>query len=242
VLGHRGASQEAPENTLAAFSLGLEQGADGMELDVWRCATGEIAVVHDRDTGRLADRKLRITAATWDDLRTLDIGRWKGERFTGERIPRLEEVFERFPSAVVNVELKAAHIGDPRLAVGVAGIIERYRAEDRVIVSSFDPTLLAALRVRAPHLSTGLLFAEDQALPLRHALAAPLLGTAALHPSRRMATPERVRRWRQRGYAVNVWTVDGDAEMAALCQLGASAIITNVPARARSVVRAATGR
>src|SRR4029453_13086438 len=89
VLGHRGASADAPENTLAAFRLARAQGADGVELDVRRCATGEVVVIHDGDARRTAGAPLRIAEAPLAALRALDAGAWKGERFRGERIPLL---------------------------------------------------------------------------------------------------------------------------------------------------------
>ena len=107
VLGHRGASADAPENTLAAFRLARAQGADGVELDVWRCASGEVVVFHDEDTARISGVPLRVPDAPFPALRALDVGAHRGERFRGERIPRLEEVFEALPGAVVNVELKS---------------------------------------------------------------------------------------------------------------------------------------
>src|SRR5689334_24385700 len=90
VLGHRGASAEAPENTLAAFRLALAQGADGVELDVWRCATGEVVVFHDGDLRRIAGSPLRVRSATLAALRAADVGAHAGERFRGQRVPLLE--------------------------------------------------------------------------------------------------------------------------------------------------------
>src|SRR5512142_2887541 len=89
VLGHRGASADAPENTLAAFRLAVAQGADGVELDVWRCASGEVVVIHDADTRRTAGEVLAVPDASWPALRALDVGAWKGEGFRGERIALL---------------------------------------------------------------------------------------------------------------------------------------------------------
>src|SRR5512147_1741217 len=135
VLGHRGASADAPENTLAAFRLAIEQGADGVELDVWRCGSGEVVVIHDEDARRVAGAPLRIAEAPLAALRELDAGAWKGERFRGERIPLLAEVLEALPAARVNVELKGDGAGGP-VAAATAAVIRRARAEARVIVSS----------------------------------------------------------------------------------------------------------
>jgi glycerophosphoryl diester phosphodiesterase len=241
VLGHRGASADAPENTLAAFRLALEQGADGVELDVWRCASGEIVVFHDDDGRRIAGSSARITEAPWSELSRLDVGRWRGERFAGERIPLLEEVLAALPSAIVNVELKSSGLGDPRLAWSVAGILRRAAAGDRVIVSSFDPTLVGAFRACAPTVPTGLLFEREQAWPLRSALLARLLLPAALHPERVLVDAETARQWTARGYALNVWTVDAEDEIERLTRLGATALITNAPGRCRETLRRLTG-
>jgi glycerophosphoryl diester phosphodiesterase len=240
VLGHRGASADAPENTLAAFRLALEQGADGVELDVWRCATGEVVVIHDADAGRVSGAPLRIRDCPLPALRALDVGAWKGERFRGERIPLLAEVLEELPRAVVNVELKTQG-RDLGLAQAAAEVILRARAEARVIVSSFDYRLIGAFRLTAPAVPAGLLFDDSQSWRIRVGLASRLLSPAAVHPDRALVTPARAARWIERGLGVNVWTVDAPEEVEALCGLGVSAIITNVPGRTREVVRRATG-
>ncbi len=238
VLGHRGASRDAPENTLAAFALALAQGADGVELDVWRCGSGDIVVFHDEDGMRLGGSPVRITRAPREELLRLDVGAHKGERFRGGRIPLLGEVLEAFSSALLNIELKSSGIGDPRLALGVARLLARHGAAERVLVSSFDPLLLAAFRLAAPHVSTGLLFESGQ---LRRAqLARHLLHPLALHPDRALVTAERARGWQDQGYALNVWTVDDPLEVERLCSLGVAALISNVPGETREAVRRVT--
>lgn len=241
VLGHRGASDDAPENTLAAFRLAIEQGADGVELDVWRCGSGEVVVAHDEDARRVAGSPLRVPDATLAELRALDVGAWKGPRFRGERIPRLLEVLEALPGAVVNVELKSRG-RDLRLAEAVARDLARAAAQGRVIVSSFDFRLVSAFRLAAPEVPVGLLFDGDHPWRLRTAVAARLLHAAAVHPARELIAPERVARWRRRGLGVNVWTVDAPADIERLVGLGVDAIITNLPGRTRDLVRRLTGR
>jgi glycerophosphoryl diester phosphodiesterase len=226
VLGHRGASADAPENTLAAFRLAMEQGADGVELDVRRCATGEVVVIHDPHTGRVAGEAIGVAAAPLSALRALDVGTWKGERFRGERVPLLAEVLEALPDATVNVELKGS---DPRLARAAAAVLRRANAEGRVIVSSFHPGLLAAFRAEAPGIARGLLLEDDRLWRLKALLGAWMARPAAIHPALALVTPARARRWRRRGLAVNVWTVDEPAEAERLAALGAAAVITNLP-------------
>ena len=243
VLGHRGASADAPENTLAAFGLALENGADGFELDVWRCGTGEVVVHHDADTLRTGGSALRITSASLAELRRLDVGAWRGDRFRGERLPLLAEVLEAFPAAVVNVELKSGGFPpDLLLARAVARALRDLDAPARYIVSSFDPALLAAFRLAEPRIPTGILFADDRSWRLRAAAGTLLLRPHAVHPEWTLITPARVRRWTARGLRVNAWTVDEPGEVARLCALGVSAIVTNRPADIRRAVRQATGR
>jgi glycerophosphoryl diester phosphodiesterase len=228
VLGHRGASADAPENTLAAFRLAMEQGADGVELDVQRCATGEVVVIHDPHTGRVAGEAIDIATAPLSALRALDVGAWKDERFRGERIPLLAEVLEALPDATVNVELKG---GDPRLAGAAAMVLRRAGAEGRVIVSSFHPGLLAAFRAEAAEVARGLLVEDGRLWGLKALAGVWMARPAAIHPALGLVTPARTRRWRRRGLAVNVWTVDEPAEAERLAALGVAAVITNFPGK-----------
>ena len=236
VLGHRGASADAPENTLAAFRLAVEQGADGVELDVWRCGTGELVVIHDEDALRTTGERLAVPGASLGALQALDAGAWRGARFAGERIPRLEEALEAIPDAFVNVELKSRG-RDVETARAAARVLREAGAVDRVVVSSFDWRLVAALRAFAPEIPAGLLFEPSRAWRLRVAVGARALRPAALHPDRALATEARVRAWTARGLQVNVWTVDDPDELRRLAAWGVSSVITNVPGRAVEALR-----
>lgn len=242
VLGHRGASREAPENTLAAFRLAMAQGADGFELDVWRCGSGEPVVIHDASAARTAGEDVDVRREPLLRLRSLDAGAPWGARFRGERIPTLAEVLDAFPQAVVNVELKSDRVGDPRLAAAVARLLRgRRAAEGRVLVSSFDWLLLGAFRVLAPEVPVGLLLAQGRGWEKRESRGAALR-PSAIHPALALATDARVAAWLGRGLAVNVWTVDARAEQERLARAGATGIISNQPGAAREAVRRATGR
>ena len=232
IWAHRGASAEAPENTLAAFSLALSQGADGIELDAQRCSSGEVVVVHDDSLARTTGLEALVTQTLWPVLRTLDAGAWKGDRFRGERVPLLAEVLEAFPR-LVNVELKCEGADDRGLTAEVIGVVRAAGATDRVLLSSFNPLcLLRAARI-APGIPRALLLEREQRWALRSALAAPLVGARALHPEDVLATPKRVARWIARGYSVACWTVDDAAAAARLYAGGVSGIFTNRPAEMR---------
>jgi glycerophosphoryl diester phosphodiesterase len=241
VLGHRGASDEAPENTLVAFRRALDRGADGFELDVWRCGSGEAVVVHDPDAARTGQSPARIRETPLTLLRELDVGLWKGDGFRGERIPTLAEVLEEFPGAIVNVELKSGRLPDPGLAVEVARTLRQQRAEQRVAVSSFSASLLGAFRAIAPDVATGYLVAPGALATARAAAVLRALRPEAIHPALELATDERVEDWRRAGLAVLVWTVDDPAEVERLSRLGVTAVVSNRPGVAREAVRRATG-
>jgi glycerophosphoryl diester phosphodiesterase len=237
VIAHRGASADAVENTMAAFRLARAQGADGIELDVMCCGSGQIVVFHDDDLERLGGGSAsdRVRALDWEALQAVDLG-------GGERIPELGQVLEELgPELLVNIELKSApdwpsRLRDGGLAHAVAGLLRRHGAVDRVLVSSFDPLLLARFKNAAPSVATGLLFAADQSLPLREAWSAPLIRPLALHPGAELVDAPAMRRWRARGYAIHVWTVDDPAELRCLRALGVDAIITNRPLATRRVL------
>lgn len=231
--GHRGDDARLAENTIAAFEAARAAGADGVELDVRLCATGEVVVFHDDDLARLAGRPGRVDGLSLSALRDL---RLRGDT----RIATLDEVFEALgPSWRINVEIKP--VAMPRTAALVAAVlacIDRHRAREQVLVSSFDPVILGQVRLRAPGLATGYLFHREQGLPLRRAWPARLLRPAALHPDHGLITRARVRTWHRRGWAVNAWTVDDAMSVRALAALGVDGIITNDPAGARAALAA----
>jgi glycerophosphoryl diester phosphodiesterase len=233
IVGHRGASAREAENSVEAFARARADGADGVELDVLLCASGEVVVFHDDDLARLGGRPERVDGLTLAALREVRLAR-------GARIPTLEEAFEACgPSLLVNVELKAHGTSLARLralADGVARVLDRTGTASRVLVSSFSPFAVLAWMRRAPVVPAGLLFERDTLLPLRRAWAAPILRPAALNPELVLCTPESVAAWHARGYAVNVWTVDGEEKVHASRAMSVDGIITNDPARTRAIL------
>lgn len=234
VYAHRGASRRAPENSCAALRLARELGADGVEMDLMLCASGEVVVFHDDTLGRMTGRPGSVEESTLAELRALDLG-------GGERIPTLEEAVEAAGPLLLNLELKCGRVDDRGLAAKVAGAIRALGIRERTLVSSFNPAVLARFRLMAPDVPVGFLFARDQAWHFRRGLWAPVVRASAVHPEASLCTEARVRRWHRRGYLVNVWTVDDPLRVAELARMGVDAIITNEPEVARRAVEAVTG-
>ena len=232
VFGHRGVRGEAPENTMAAFELAATSGADGVELDVRLCRSGELVVCHDVDLARVtrgADRR-RVADLDRDDLARVDVGK-------GERVPLLSEVLTWAASRRlrVNVEMKR-DVPNRRAVVDATARMLEGDALPPIVVSSFDPWMLLFLSWRRPEALLGYLFATEQRFA-RSGILANVLHTDAVHPERTEVDAGRCAAWRKRGRIVNVWTVNDVAEARALARLGVDAIITDVPRRVGEAVR-----
>lgn len=235
ILGHRGASQDAAENTLSAFRLALAQGADGVELDVQRAADGTLVVTHDESLQRLAGLPADVRRLDWNTLKRLDVASRLG--FPAEGPPRLADVFEALPEpCFVNVELKCEDVDDRGLSLAVGAFLEARGLSPRVLVSSFNPLCLVRLAQRFPALRRGSLIDPDRALAWQEPWFRRIVRPAAIHPHFRQATDARIRRWKDEGLEVVVWTVDDVAEARRLVLAGADALITNCPGRLREAL------
>lgn len=235
IIGHRGASAHAPENSLEAFARAAADGADGVELDVLRCGSGEVVVFHDDDLARLGGRPERIAGLSLTQLRALRLN-------SGAAIPTLAEVLEACgPTLLVNVELKASAVPWSELGAlvaAVATLTDVAGLRERILISSFHPYAIWAWQRRGSRIPAGLLFEAEAPVHLRRAWALPCLRPFSAHPQDRLCDAASLRRWHARGYRVAVWTVDAPSELRRLAAAGADALITNDPAAARAALRA----
>jgi glycerophosphoryl diester phosphodiesterase len=236
-LAHRGASHDAPQNTLAAFRLALEMGADGVELDVQASKDGEAVVIHDFTVDATTDGQGAVKDKTLAELKELDAGSWFDDRFAGQRIPTLQEVIIVLGhQLLLNIELKIKEFGNTDLVAEVVRLIEDHNLVHRAIVSSFNPLALRRVKRLNPRLNTGLLYFFDLPAHLIRALLTFLADPDTLHPEKRLVNQEYMAWARERGYHVNTWTVDEPAEMKRLIALGVDGIITNHPDVLREVL------
>ncbi len=239
ILAHRGAQRIAPENTLPAFAEAMALGADGIELDVQQTADGILVVAHDEYLGRTISGSPteRLTSMTWHEVRQRDAGAWFGPPWRGTPPPTLDDVFDALPErAFVNIELKRTAWQSDGLEKATLHFLQRRNLWHRVIVSSFNPAILARLRRAAPHLKVGLLYAPDLPLPLRRGWARYVLRPAALHPHVSQVTADLVATAHRHGQQVNVWTVNDPQDIRRMAMLGVDAIITDVPDIAKAAL------
>jgi len=225
----------APENTLAAFLLALQAGADGIELDVMLSRDKELVVIHDSTVDRTTDGTGKVSDLPLSALRELDAGARFGEEFRGEKLPTLAEVFETVGGKMrINVELKnyAQPLDD--LTSRVIALTERFHLADSVLLSSFNPINLSKARRQNPKIRRGLLVSPGDRLML--GAGGRLFPYHALHPYYEDVTPEMAADLRVRGKQLNTWTVDDPQALLRLHSIGVDGIISNNPAAARAVL------
>lgn len=236
-IAHRGASRLAPQNTLAAFEKALEAGADGVEFDVQLCADGVPVVIHDAKVDATTDGTGRVAAMSLAQLRQLDAGSSFGPAFRGERIPTLSEVMAVLgQKLLLNIELKGGAPLNRGLEQAVVDVIEEHGLEEHVLLSSFNPFALRRAQRIAPHIPTGLLYAQPAWVSLCLASLIIARPTAALHPHHTVLDERHLSRARARDARVHVWTVDRAADMRRLIAWGVHGIITNVPGLLRRIL------
>lgn len=236
VFGHRGASAYAPMNTIPAFELAADQGADGVELDVHLSKDGQLIVLHDFTVDHTTNGQGYARDMTLAELRQLDAGVKFGEQFRGVRIPTLDEVFEAVGHRLfINVEIKSETEETDGVEQVTADTILRHNMQNRVIVSSFNPLALRRFRAILPDVPIGFLYIEG-GIPFPEVVAT--LPHEARHPHHPMIDAEYMEWARERGYRVNTWTVNDPDRTRELMAIGVDAVITDKPDVMLEVVRA----
>lgn len=234
IFGHRGAPDEAPENTIAGFQRAVELGLDGVELDVQLCRSGELVVLHDEEVDKLTDGSGKVAELSFEELRRLDAGVRFSDGFKGEKIPTLEETLAVLGgNMIVNIELKTRSIPDEGLEAKVVALVEKMGLQSSVILSSFNPFSVWRASKANPELKVALLFADDQPIHLRRAWALRFIKVDAAHPRYPLVSEKLMKRARANDWIVNTWTVDDASRAQRFFEMGVSVVITNHPQRMR---------
>jgi glycerophosphoryl diester phosphodiesterase len=239
IIGHRGASGHAPENTLASFRRAVDLGATFIETDLRLSHDAQFVAMHDATLDRTSNGRGLVRDFTLAQLRELDAGSWYGSKFAGEKIPTLEEILNFAREADVVFYLEIKHEAGWGVHHGVAGALRAANESARTVVISFDPSMLRNLRSLDAGLLTGLLFEK----PLENVVEkAQKIGARQICPRGGLVTPELLSEAQNAGLQVAAWTVNEPAQMDALISMGVNGIMTDYPDRLRKAVNRASGR
>lgn len=225
VMAHRGASNAAPENTLAAIQLAIDSGAGWVEIDVQEAADGEVVVIHDSDLKKVGGVPTVVAESTVRELKWVDVGSWFDLKFSDERIPTLREVLELCKGKIgVNIELKY-YGAEKNLEQGVADVVDSMGMADQIVAMSLSLPGVRELKRLRPDWKVGLLSSVAVGDLTR-------LDVDFLALNARFATRQLIRHMHQQGKEVMVWTVNDAVGMSAMASRGVDAIITDEPALA----------
>jgi len=239
IVAHRGASYDAPENTLAAFQLAWAQNADGIEGDFYLSCDGHVVCIHDEDTERTAGVKLEVSNSTLAELKKLDVGSWKDKRFAGERIPTLQEVIATVPNGKrIIIELKVG----PEIVAPMQRILKASKLKpEQILVISFNEQTIAESKRLLPQIKAHWLTGYDSEndlgpwTPTASSVVQSVSRTNAdglgSEGKRGVFDEKFIRSLTEAGIKeFHVWTIDDAADARYYQALGAYGITTNRPA------------
>ncbi len=245
IVAHRGASHKAPENSLAAFRLAIEEGSDGIEMDV-RLARGGVPVVfHDPTLKRFTGKAVKVNHLSARDLSRVPVGEWFNRKYpkradgaySREGVPTLEQVLELLEGfrGDIFVELKCRADEVEETALSVSNVIADADFKERFIVKSFSLDAIPVVRQQLPEIRTAALFAPKVMSVIRKEkrlvnIAADL-GAESLSLHSSLATRKLMKKAIKAGLGVAVWTVDNPRWVKRAAELGVGAVITNRPDR-----------
>ncbi len=240
VIGHRGASAYAPENTIASFNLAFGMGADGIELDVELTKDGVPVVFHFSDPNHPTHGIRSLGDKTIAEVEQIDVGTWFGEKFRGEKIPTLAKVLDAVGSRgriVVEIKWSAVKLGNSDLERATAQVIGQSKNAKQVIISSFHPIAPYRMSRLAPDVPRALIYQEDLVPWL---LNGPwfrwLTRPQEIHPAHEMLTLRFAAWAKQKGYRITPWAIDDPDEMKRVIPLGVDGIMSNKPDILRQIV------
>ncbi len=224
IIGHRGAKGHVAENTLPSIQKALDLGVDAIEIDVFKCASGELVVFHDATLEKLTDAKGAIMDFSLEELRRVKV-------LNDYQIPTLNEVLDLINGRVIlNIELKG-----PETALATQALLSTYYnkgawSPEAVLISSFNWEELRLFRTVDASTPLAVLTEEN---PLEALEVAKALTATAINPDYKTLTAAAVKTMHTAGYKVYPWTVNTPKAIAQMKRLGVDGIITDYPERIR---------
>lgn len=230
ITAHRGSSNEAPENTMAALRKSVDDLADFAEIDVQETKDGIVVLGHDYTLNRVAGINRTIASFRYDDLSSLDVGSWYSEEYRGENIPTLKEAME-YCKGRINLNIEIKNVGDKSdLPDKVRKLIEEYKMEDQCVVTSSRFSYLVRIKKANSQIRTGYIISAAYG----DFYSSDSIDFISLRSS--FINERLVEAAHKKGKAVHAWTVNGKSEMERMKMLGVDNIITDYPILAREII------
>jgi glycerophosphoryl diester phosphodiesterase len=227
IMAHRGGRKWAPENTMASFRKAVEFGCDSIELDIHKCKSGELVVIHDADVARTTDGAGAVPDLTFEQLEKFSAGSRFSPAFANERIPLLSDVLKMVDGKLtVNIEVKNWPRAYPGIDDDLIAMLKTYKYPDKIIISSFDHEILDSIHKKAPQYKLAVL---DSAILYKPSEYCNSVGAKLFHPDFHTLRSDVVGRAKQGGLTVNVWTVNTPAEWTEAINWGVDGICTDDP-------------
>jgi len=240
IVAHRGASKAAPENTLPAFELAWQQGADAIEGDFWLTQDGHVVCIHDKDTKRVSKTNLQVSRSTLSALQALDVGSHHSNKYAGTRIPTIEQVFQTIPpNKQIYIEIKCG----PEIVPALLKEIQRSKLKpNQIVIISFNTKVIKAIKAKSPNTKSYWLtgIKRDRS------------GVTTPSPDSALATLKRIqadglssnknidqkfaKQILANGYEWHIWTIDDTQTAKRFAGWGVMSITTNRPKFIRSAI------
>ena len=238
VIAHRGASKYAPENTMAAFLIAVEQGAHAIELDVMLCASGHLVVIHDADVDRTTTGSGRVVNMSLKEIKALCAGDWFDKSYSGEPVPTLNEVLETVGrKCLINIELKNYTTPFDQLATITAETVLRQNLQHRVFFSSYNPFNFRKIKRVLPEAQVGLLTYKKTSGPVFRQIARWIGPYETLNPHFSDVGTASVMRTQWGDMPIFPYTVNEAADIQAMFDAGVDGVITDDPLLACEILR-----
>lgn len=234
IFAHRGASAYAPENTVEAFALAMEQGADGIELDVQMTKDGQVVVIHDETIDRVSDGTGAVRDYSLEELRKFRFANHM-KNYENAMIPTLKEVLDLIKPSnmLLNIELKTGIYWYPSLEEKTMELVKEAGMEDRVIYSSFNHYSIKKILELDSCAECAFLYSD---VILNVDKYAKNVGVCGLHPAvYHLKMAEFLKEYQESGLKVRVWTVNKKEDMERFIKADLEAVITNYPDKALEI-------
>lgn len=244
IVAHRGASFEAPENTITAIKLAWEKNADAIEADFYLTKDKQIVCIHDRDTKRTAGVKISVPGSTLAQLQKLDVGSWKHKKYAGEKMPTLKDILDTLPpNKKFLIEIKSG----PEIVPTLIPLLKKYKSiHPRLRIICFNSKVVAQCKKELPNIKAYWLTSYKQdkktglhtpdfntVLKTLKTIKADGLGS---HANTTVLTQSYVKQIKNLGYDFYVWTVNDTKIAQQMKSLGVDSIITDKPKIIRSAI------